>query len=218
MKNVQLLSILFVLLIQSVAFCQPRKPSDEEDHWSLSKKITYFPELIPERTPAPSFTDPATIVVGQTADFASWSFVVLQIVDKKNTIIHAGRYSFWLADFDSEGFADGDRINLVGPVKMLESKTYITTTGAKKTVRAFKLVTPEEMKKQRLASLKDKFEVLELKNGTELAAFAVSNEKGLISLVDTEGETHEVKLTELTSKAQAKVRNQLKIFNGSKRP
>lgn len=219
MKNVQLLSILFVLLIQSVAFCQPVKPSDQEDHWSLSRKLTYFPELIPERVPPPnSDQNPTNIPVGQIGDFAAWSFMVLQIVDDKNTILQLGRNAYWLADFENESLADGDRINLVGPCKILESKTYTTVDGAKKTVRAFKLITPEEMQKQRLASLKDKFEVLELKSGEELNAFAISNEKGLISLVDFEGKTHEVKLTELTSKAQAKVRNQLKIFNGLKRP
>jgi hypothetical protein len=219
MKNAQLLSTCFVLLIQSVAFCQPVKPSDQEDHWSLSKKLTYFPELIPERVPPPnSDQNPTNIQVGQTADFAAWSFVVLQIVDEKNTILQLGRNSYWLADFESNGLADGDRINLVGPAKMLESKTYITVDGSKKTVRAFKLITSEEMQKQRLDSLKDKFEVLELKSGDELNAFAISNEKGLISLIDTEGKTHEIKLSELTTKAQSKVRNQLKIFNGSKRP
>ena len=60
--------------------------------------------------------------------------------------------TFWMTGYPTKGLADAERVSVLGPAVILEPKAYVSTINIKRTIRAFRLVTREEIKQVETAT------------------------------------------------------------------
>jgi len=204
-----------------VVFSQCVYAQELASHWGASKKLAHDRNEIPNTVPIensaclPKNADNTT-----KHNFSCWPFSVESIIDKENMILRFGKRDvsyYWLTGYPTEGLADNDKVSLIGLVKVVEPKSYITALGTKKTLKTFSILTKEELDKEKLEQEEKQIAermryaaTLQLKDGTEIEAVAIQSQKGIITLVTKDKKKREVKIADLTPKALAEVRKQLK--------
>lgn len=147
-----------ILILCVLAFCGTLQAQDALDYlaaersriedqamdnlsWEQSKKLFIVKDGRHEQT-----LTPVNLEANSIGYVDSWQCKVVQIVDANSMIITTSyRESpvFWLS-FKTDGLVDGDKIRLVGPVKVDGTEMYATVTGAKKTVRKLRFLTEQE--------------------------------------------------------------------------
>lgn len=107
--------------------------------WQDSKKITVL-KTVPKERPEQSASFDG-VNSGWVGDLGYWSFRVLSVVDENQLILHLGsKKLIWMIDYPTAEFADGDEVNVVGPVLAGPTKQYTSTAGSVVTVRTFSLL------------------------------------------------------------------------------
>lgn len=192
-----------------------------EAEWNVAKKLCRFTEP-PERFKA-SVQDfsPEEFQEGSIGYTQRWNLKVSSIVDKSNVILNLGSTSLWLEDFPTDGLTDGESVRVVDPVQVTKSRSYSTVAGSKRTVKAFKMISPDELKKhkEKLAEIEAKklrderaakCETFRTKSGELIVAQFIDHKKSKAILEDVDGKKLEIPTAELDDASAARVRELFK--------
>ncbi len=209
------LIVCFVLL-SACAVAQ-----DLRDHWGESKKLAHDRNEIPNSAPVENSASLPSVADNTTYhNFSCWMFSIESIIDKDNMILRFGGRNvshYWLTGYPTKGLSDNDKVSLIGLVKVVEPKSYVTVLGAKKTLKTFAILTKEELDKERLEQEEKQLAermrhaaTFQLKDGSEIEGVAIQSKKGIITLVTRDKKKREVPLADFTPKALVEVRKQLK--------
>jgi hypothetical protein len=121
-----------------------RQLQEEAAAWRTAKKLTLLHEI--PKDPPVQRTDPESLEVGVLGHLEYWHMTVLQVIGPRDALLAFGTPRFptlWLEDYPTTGLADRDSVRLVGLVEVTGTKTYTSASGAPRTVRTVRLVTPE---------------------------------------------------------------------------
>ena len=211
--------------------------SDQTVRWQSQKKLTYFPEFVPADDPylPESFYKGLydQIPLGTVVRFAPISFKVFQIVDANNLILKRGTVHpwglppsqfqritiddansnppvYWMTGYPTNDLVDDQQLSVLGPAITLEPKSYESAIGGKTTIKAFRLLTREDIKQIEIEKNAKLCEKLMTKDGRTIDAFSLRVSKGIITLAERDGTITEINLIDFDAESSAIVRKQLK--------
>jgi hypothetical protein len=193
----------------------------EEADWNVAKKLCKFSEPIDQYKKTTQDFSPDDFQVGSVGLIQRWSFKVSSIVDESNVILNLGSTSFWLEYFPTKGLADGESVRVMDAVEVTKLRSYETVAGSKRTVRAFKMLKPDELKKHKeklaaieAAKLRDErasnSETFKKKSGELIVAQFADYRKGKAILEDVDGKFIEIAPAELDDESASRIRELFK--------
>ena len=198
---------------------QQRAAFEQEADWNIAKKLSNRDLPKDLQRPVGMTSDFETMEVGQVGDLAYWHFKVESIIDEKNMLLQLGKHTIWLEGYRTEGLVTDQAVRIIDRVEFTKTKSYPTVAGSKRTVRVFKMLSVEELKKQdeeaaELARIREEalYEMWHSKAGTEIEAKFLSWKSGKVELQKKDGKKLLVALDGFTADDATKLRKLIKEF------
>lgn len=113
--------------------------------WDKATKITRLKDPVRGISEIP---DISTIKEGWVGDLSGLSAQVVEIVSPNEMLVGVGKsHVVWLMDYPTKEFTSNQSVRLVGPIKAGPTKSYESINGSNRTVRTFRLVNGDELRK-----------------------------------------------------------------------
>lgn len=186
--------------------------------WNEAKKLYKVkPQVMEMSTTSPIGPDFAT---GNTGCIDRWETEVQQVVDEKNAILRVDKSMLWLEDFDTSDLADGQKVRLLGFVKITGTKSYETVAGSSKTLFVVKFLNEQEsaefqkkideMKQQAAQAAEDaKYVTWKTERGKEIVGKVVEIRKGVVTFQSKDGKTTRLNMSIFSLKQQERMKKDL---------
>jgi hypothetical protein len=132
---------------QRIAEYQNRLAQDA-DEWKSVKKLTKLSKLSDKPRDQGECLAPDELQVGKIGFLEYWETKVIQVTGKESAILmiaNPRHPPVWLSGVSTQGLVDGQKVRLVGPIKVVSTKTYQTAGGVSKTVNVIELLDEKQL-------------------------------------------------------------------------